>query len=402
MNLSFLFAKRYLFGKKSTNAINIISGLAVLGLAIGTAAMILLLSVFNGFEHMISNMSSSFNPDIKITAKSGKFFHCDSILLKKMQTLDGVFAVAQTLEETSFFEYKGAQDFGILKGVDENYKVVTDFSNIIQEGTYKVGGENQYFAILGSGMRNKLAVNLDDQLTSISVFMPKKEDDGPLQQQYARRYMNPIAVFSAQQEIDYQYIISNIDLVRELLEVKDEVSSLEIKCTYGKSPVEVANKTRMVLGDGFLVKDRYEQDAAIHQITNIEKWITFAILSFMMILISFNLIGALWMMVIEKKRDIATLKAIGASDQLVRNIFLSDGLLMGIVSCLMGTIIALILYYLQKNYCLFKLEGMLVECYPAEIRIFDIFAVCSIVLTICLLAAILPARRAMQQSTIVK
>lgn len=402
MNLSFLFAKRYLLGKKSTNAINIISGLAVLGLAIGTAAMILLLSVFNGFELMISNMSSSFNPDIKITAKKGKLFRCDSAFLHKVQNINGVFAVAQTIEETSFFEYKGAQDFGILKGVDDNYKTVTDFNNIIQEGNFNIGSNQQYFAVLGAGMRNKLAVGLEDQVAAISVFMPKKEDDGPLQQPYKKRFINPVGIFSAQQEIDFQYIITNIALVRELMDVTNMVSSLEIRCNFGKSPIEVAKQISSQIGTEYIVKDRYQQDAAIHQITNIEKWITFAILSFMMILISFNLIGALWMMVIEKKRDIATLKAIGARDQLVRNIFLSDGLLMGIVSCLIGTSIALILFYLQKNYCIFKLEGMLVECYPAELRIFDIVAVCSIVITICVLAAILPAKKAMQQSTIVK
>jgi len=402
MNLSFLFARRYLLGKKSTNAINIISGLAVLGLAIGTAAMILLLSVFNGFELMISNMSSSFNPDIKITAKKGKVFRCDSAFLHNVQNITGVFAVAQTLEETSFFEYKGAQDFGILKGVDENFKTVTDFNNIIQEGNFNIGKNQQYFAILGAGMRNKLAVGLEDQVAAISVFMPKKEDDGPLQQPYKKRFINPVGIFSAQQEIDFQYIITNIALVRELMDVTDMVSSLEIKCTFGNSPIDVAKQIRFQIGSEYNVRDRYQQDAAIHQITNIEKWITFAILSFMMILISFNLIGALWMMVIEKKRDIATLKAIGARDQLIRNIFLSDGLLMGVVSCLIGTSIALILFYLQKNYCIFKLDGMLVECYPAELRIFDIIAVCSIVIAICVLAAILPAKKAMQQSTIVK
>lgn len=400
MNLSFLFARRYLFGKKSTNAINIISALAILGLTFGTAAMILLLSVFNGFERMISDISGAFNPDIKITSKTGKFFRCDTALLQQIQAENGVFAISETLEETSFFEYKGSQDFGILKGVDDHYKTVTGIDTIIQEGKYNLGRAGQYYAIIGSGMRNKLGINTQDLIAAISVFMPKMDDDSPLQQQYTKRYLNPAGVFSVQQDVDYQYILTHIDLVRSLLGVEDQVSALELKCQYGAGATEVANRLRQKLGPDFVVRDRYAQDQAFHRITNIEKWITFAILSFMMILISFNLVGALWMVVLEKKRDIITLKAIGADDRLIRNIFLADGLLIGLVSCLLGTFAALILYYLQKHYCLFQLEGMLVECYPVDMRYTDILAVTAMVNLICMLAAILPARKAMQQGTI--
>jgi len=400
MNLSFLFARRYLFGKKTTNAINIISGLAILGLAFGTAAMILLLSVFNGFENMISDISGAFNPDIKITAKAGKFFKCDSALQQQIKSVDGVFAISQTLEETSFFEYKGSQDFGILKGVDDNYKLVTGIDTITREGTYNIGRSGQYFAIIGSGMRNKLAINTEDLVAAVAVFMPKMDDDSPLQQQYSKRYINPAGVFSVQQEVDYQYILTHIELVRSLLDAENAVSALEVKCQYGVSAIDVAKRLRQTLGERFVVRDRYEQDQAFHRITNIEKWITFAILSFMMILISFNLVGALWMVVIEKRRDIITLKAIGADNHLIRNIFLADGLLIGLVSCFAGICVALLLYYLQKNYCLFQLEGMMVECYPVDIRFTDILAVTGIVNLICILAAILPARKAMQIGTI--
>ena len=403
MNLSLLLARRYLFAKKSTNAINLISGISAMGMAVGTAALILVLSVFNGFEELITGLSGSFNPDIKITAVKGKTFLADSVLINNLKKINGVQAVSQTLEEVAFFEYDKSQDFGTIKGVDDNFTNVVRLDSAVGQGIYKTkDGDGRAMAVLGLGMRNKLSVDIDDYFTPIGVYMPKREDAGALQTQFTKQFCYPVGVFSIQQDYDYQYVVTDLKVVRTLLGSDDaEVSALELRVAKNASAKFVAQQIRTSLGANFLVKDRMQQDEATLRITNIEKWLAFVILGFVLLLVAFNLVGSLWMVVIDKRADIVILQAMGATDRVVRRVFLYQGLLLCGLGMTLGFVLALVIYFLQKTFGIVSIApGFIVDAYPISLRGTDFVAVASLLVVIGIAAAWLPSLQSIQSEKI--
>ncbi|MEK7253959.1 MAG: ABC transporter permease, partial [Bacteroidota bacterium] len=369
MNLPLKIARRYLFAKKSTNAINVITGISVVGITIGTAALVLVLSVFNGFEDLIVGLFSRFNPDVKIVPAAGKTFEPDSAQVAQISALPGVELVTGSLEEIAFFEYGASQDFGILKGVDSLYHKVTGIDSTIFEGKYVLRIGERNLAILGGGMSNKLAVNLEDPFEVLKVYMPKKERAGELEQQFRKRLLYPAGTFKIQQDFDNQYVLAPLDFAQELLGLQGELSALEIKFRPGANASQTLASLRQIMGDGFLVKDRYQQDESFLKLMNIEKWMSFAILSLTLILVAFNMIGSLWMIVLEKKGDIAILKSMGASDSMVRNIFLGEGLLLCTMGLGTGFVVAVGLYFAQKEFGIVPIpEGFVVNSYPISMR----------------------------------
>lgn len=401
MNLSWKIARRYLFARKSNNAINIITGVSMLGLTVGTAALILVLSVFNGFENLITGLFGHFNPDVKVTLAQGKTFSPDSTMLEQLRQLNGVEALSLTLEEVAFFEYKDHQDFGMLKGVDEAYNQVVSIDSTLREGVYLFQKDGIEMAVLGVGMRNKLAVNIDDYLASLSVYMPKRQTSGPLEQPFRKRVVYPAGTFVIQQDFDNQYILSSLDFARSLLSLTDEVSALEIRLRSNARKKPTIEAIRQIVGEEFLVQDRYQQDEAFLKLMNIEKWMSYAILTLTLLLVAFNMVGALWMIVLEKKKDIAILRAMGATDALIRNIFLRVGLLLCLLGLVLGFALSVGLYLLHTNLddgLISIPQGFVVRAYPASMRWPDFVKVTLTVLGIGLLASWLPARRAQQVS----
>ena len=405
MNLPLRIARRYLFGKKSTNAINVITGIAMFGICVGTAALILVLSVFNGFEDLITSMYSNFDPQVKITPAKGKTFAVDSSMLQQLRAVEGVAVVSQTLEEVAFFEYKNNRDFGTLKGVDDNWRRVTRIDSTVREGRYELreGGRQQ--AVLGLGMRNKLGVNIEDVLSSISVYMPKRREVGLFEQQFRTRQVYPVGTFIIQYEFDNQYVITSLEFARQLLGMDDQVSALELKLTEtsGARQDAIIERIEAMLGEAYEVKNRYEQEETFLRLMQMEKWLSFAIVSLMMLLVAFNMVGALWMVVLEKKKDIAILKSMGALDKTVRNIFLTEGLLLALAGVIVGFLLALLIYWLQVRYGIVRIPGnFVVDAYPVGIRAIDFAVVFITVLTIGLLASIPPALRAVRVSSIIR
>lgn len=396
MNLPLLFARRYLFAKRSTNAINIITTISVIGVAIGTAALVLVLSVFNGFESLLTGLFGHFNPNIKITPAKGKTFVPDSVQLARLRALPGIAFVSETLEEIAFFEYEGSQDFGVLKGVDELFSKVNGIDSTIREGRYQLQHEEQNLAILGAGVRNKLTVNVNNPLATLTVFMPTEQRGGVLDKPFKSRLLFPSGTFAIQQDFDNQYVLTNLAFAREILDAADgTVSALEIRCDQGVSYDKAKKEIRQIMGEGFLIRDEYEQNEAFFKVMQLEKWMGFAITSLMLILMAFNTIGALWMMVLDKQKDISILKSMGASDRTVHRIFLLEGLLLTFLGMLIGMLLAGMLYFAQKKYGLISIpEGFLVDSYPIEMRGSDFLPVVITVMSIGLLAALLPARRA--------
>ena len=394
MNLPFQIAKRYLFAKKSTNAINIISGITVFGISIGTAALVIVLSVFNGFEDLLSGLFQSFNPDIKVTPYEGKTFALDTLFLDKIKAIEGVEFVSETLEEVALFEYKKNHDFGIIKGVDEKYNLITGIDSTIIEGKYKFKDGDRNLVVLGIGMRNKLSVDIYDYLSVLNVYMPTTKNRGPLAKPFKKLTSYPRGTFANQEDFHGQYILSSLKFARKLLGKKNgEVTALEIK-TKGDE-TKVAQKIQKLLGPKFVVKDRYQQDEAFLKLMNMEKWMSFVILCLSLVLIAFNMIGSLWMIVLEKKKDIGILKAMGANNLTIRNIFLNEGLMLTALGMISGFTIALILYGAQKAFGIVPIPaGFLVDAYPISIRFFDFMAVAFAVALIGFLASLPAAMRA--------
>lgn len=401
MNLPLKFARRYLFAKKSTNAINIISGIAVGGIAVGTAAIILILSVFNGFEDLIKSLYGSFNPDIKVTVIEGKVFTPEEGTIKKIKGIDGVSEVSQTLSEVSFFEYGESQDFGILKGVDAAFDSVSKVDENIIRGEYFTQDEEMSYAVIGAGMEYKLSMVVGDQSQSLGVYMPNRKKRtigfGSPTDVFKRRFLPPVGVFAIQQEFDDNYIITSLDFVQDILSYRNgEIGALEVKVTENANTDNILTAIKKIVGKDFEVKDRYQQEEAFFKLMNMEKWMAYAVISFALLLLAFNIVGALWMLVLDKKKDIAILKSMGATDNLVRNIFLSEGLALSFFGAMIGYVFAIIIYILQKTVGIVKLSGganLLIDTYPIDIKIFDFVLVFFTVMFIGFLAAWLPSIR---------
>lgn len=398
MNFSFLVARRYLFAKRSTNAINIITGISVFGIAVGTAALLLILSVFNGFEDLLSGLFGHFNPEIKITPAKGKTFEPDSLVLARMREVPGVLYLSESLEEIAFFEYGTSQDFGVLKGVDDNFARINNIDSTIFEGRYLLRSEDRNGVVLGAGVRNKLGINISDPVATITVYMPTKDSGKLLSNPFKTRLVYPMGSFAIQQEYDNQYVLTNLQFMRELLQTgPGTVSSLEFKVRSGADVAQVKSDLAALLGDGYMIRDHYEQNEAFFKVMKLEKWMGFAITSLMLILMAFNMVGALWMIVLDKQKDISTLKSLGASDPTIRRIFLTEGLLLTALGLGIGLVLGVGIYVAQKTLGIVTVpQGFLVESYPIAMRAADFLPVIGTVLGIGLLASLAPAARAVR------
>jgi lipoprotein-releasing system permease protein len=403
MNLPLRIARRYLFAKRTTNAINIITGIAVFGIAVGTAALLLVLSVFNGFEDLITEMYSNFDPDVKVAPLKGKTFSEDSLIITKLQGVPGVVSVSRTLEEVAFFKYKENESVGIIKGVDEQYVNVANVDSVMREGSFALKSEDMSYGVMGIGMRNKLAVDIDDPFYRISVYMAKRKPNPLDPTPFRVQYLHPVGTFSAQPEFDQEYLITDLEFVRALLQLEDQLSALEIKLYPGFNNSATYNTIEEIMGDDFSVKNRYQQQESFFKLMQVEKWLSYAIAGLMMVMIAFNLIGALWMAVLEKKSDIVILKSMGATDELVRNIFLSQGLLLSIIGLIIGFALAIGIYTLQKTVGIITIPGnSSIDSYPVSMRFFDFIIVILTVLAIGLIASIPPALRAKRISALIR
>jgi len=258
VKLTFEIARRYLLGKKSNNAINLITWISILGITIGTAALILILSVFNGFESLLSSLFDSFNPDMKIVLKEGKSFEVSDETVKQISAIDGIEAVSKTIEEVALFEYKDAQEVGIIKGVDESYHLATDIDSTVKRGKYVLRDGNINYAVVGAGMRTKLAVNYNDGITPVSVHMPLRKKRGPLSKDFKTMEVYPSGVFSVQSEADLQYIISSYEFVNKLLSYENKTSALELRLAEDHNEEKIRESISSYLGEGFVIKNSYE------------------------------------------------------------------------------------------------------------------------------------------------
>lgn len=395
ISYTLLIAWRYIRGKKSFQAINIITAICTMGIAIGAAALLLILSVFNGFEDLLKGLYNAIYTDLKVYPKEGKVFIPDSSDIKEMKSWPEITALSMTLEETALLDYGGNQDICTLKGVDDEFRYVTDIDSVMLDGEFRLKHGQAQLAILGAGLAQRLNVDHTNPYERLGVYLPNRKQRGPLDKAFKVQHAYPVGRFTIKQDYDYQYVFVSLDFIQELLDQPGAVSGIEIRLAYDADVDEIKERIINLMEIPVTIRDKDEQNASFFKLMNIEKWISYAVVSLTLIIVSFNLVSALWMIVLEKRKDISILQSMGASPADVRKIFMRSGWLICLIGLTAGVLLAIFFYYLQKSYGIVPIpEGFVVDSYPIELRIRDIFIVAVTVFIIGTLASWLPARKA--------
>jgi lipoprotein-releasing system permease protein len=397
MRLPLFIAKRYLISKKSHNLINIISFISTAGIVVGTMALIIVLSVFNGFEGVIKSLYHSFNPDLLITAKQGKTFHFNDFPSDKLKQIKGVYQLVQVVEEDALLKYRDKQYIGKIKGVSKNYTVAAKPDSMLINGKFILQEGKTNFAVTGAGVTWFLGINLRDIKQLLSVYVPKRGNASSFSMESAfnNRVIHPAGMFSIQQEIDDQYVFVPLRFARSLMDYTDEVTSIEIYLN-AEDAGELKSTIQQTVGNSYYVKDRNEQNATLFKVMESEKMAIFLILIFILILASFNMIGSVSVLIVEKKKDIAVLKSMGADKKLVSRIFFAEGLMISFTGTVTGLILGYIILFLQQRYGLISLGGgngaFIIDAYPVQMKWTDFVVVFFTVQIIGMLASWYPVR----------
>jgi lipoprotein-releasing system permease protein len=398
MNL--LFAWRYFKAKKSTNAINIIAWVSMAAIVVGAASLILVLSVFNGFEDLVKSLYTSFYPDIKISPVTGKTLTLTPQQLQQLAGIKGVHALSLEAQDNAVLQNGDWRAIAYLKGVDENYTKVTGIKEKLVRGKFELGTEDHPLAVLGSGIENALSTEADKAILPLSVFMFKKGEgnySADPASSLSNANMATSGVFLIQQDFDDHYVITNLPFVKRMLGLKpDEFSGAELALDDPRQGKDLKPVIRQLLGDGYVVQTRYEQNQSLYNVMGTEKWVIYIVLTLILVVAAFNMVGALTMLVWEKQKDIHVLKALGADDGRIQRIFLSEGILLALLGGGCGILLAVFICWLQSTYHLVPLQGgsFLIDFYPVKLVPTDFLLVLSTIIVVALLASWIPARKA--------
>lgn len=378
LNFSSYIAKRYLFSKKSHNIINIISGISIAGVTIGTMALIVALSVFNGFENLVTKLFNSFNPDFKITIKEGKTFNSYDIPADSIRKIPGVAYYTEVVEEDVLLKYKSKQDIVTVKGVSKDFKKMTTIDSMMVDGDFILKSGEINYAVLGYGIAYKLGISLNDFKNPIYVYVPRRTQKIPLlnpEKSFNLRTIYPSGIFSIQQDFDYKYMIVPLSFARDLLEYKKEVTAVEIGLRPDANMNKVQNKIQKLVGDKYYVKNRFQQQKLLFKIMKSEKLAVYLILTFILLIAAFNIIGSLSMLILDKKKDISVLRSMGANNKLIKKIFFTEGLMISLSGAILGLILGLIICLIQQKYGIVPLtsgeNSFIIKAYPVHIKIMD-------------------------------
>lgn len=398
MKTAFYIARRYLISKKSVNVINIISGVSVAGVTVGTFALVVILSVFNGLDTTIKSLFSSFDPDIKISASIGKSFDLKEGNFDAIRQLSEVASVTPVIEEDALLRYGDRQYFATVKGVPVEYSQTAGLdSSFITVGKFILESDQIPFAVVGQGVAYFLSVGLNFS-DPIHIYTLKKGTSGrpSLQNAFIHSSIYVSGIFSNQQEIDSKYILVPFSFAGELFQMNGRVSAVEIGLREGVSDKDAKAEIESVLGKNFVVKTQFEQHELFYRVMETEKWAIFLILGFVLVIASFNILGSLSMLIIDKKADIAILQSMGANQKLIRTIFLFEGWMISLAGAIFGLIFGILICWIQIEFGILKIPGnegaFIFSSYPVEIRITDLMAVFLLVSGIGFLAAWYPIR----------
>ncbi len=401
MNLSFFIARRYLFSKKSHNIINIISAISTFTVAVVTAAMVIVISAFDGLEHTITNIYKSFDADIVISPAQGKVFTPDDELLKKLQGSGMVAYSCYTLEENVLLRFGENQAIATIKGVGEGYTKISGVDTmIVPDGEFYLGDDSLASAVVGFGIAYKLDASVNNAFKQLQVYAPKRKTSNSINSadDFTPRTINIAGVFSVKQQPEYdeKYVIAPLWFTQELLGRENSISTIEIKLKPEFDAADVKDDFEELLGDKYIIKNRFQLHEVLYKVINSEKWALFLILSLIMLVAIFNIMGSLTMLIVEKQEDANTLKALGLDNKRLQNIFRTEGFLIALLGSLSGIVVGLGLCLLQKQFSFILMAGEGSMPYPIAIKPLDITYIFLVVMAVGAAVAWLTARRSIQ------
>ena len=403
MNFPFYIARRYLFSKKSHHAINVISGVSVCGVALATLALVCTLSVFNGFQDLVSMMFTAFDPEIKITAANGKVFDSQHEQIQLLRELPEIEVFSESLEDNAMVQYKGRQAMVVIKGVEENFNQLTAIDSVLYgRGEWILQDEVVDYAVPGIELVSVLGTGIRF-LDPLEVYAPKrgaKINVANPSTSFESSYLHSSGLVFAvnQQKYDASYVLTSLSFARELFQYETEVSSIELKLAAEADVKKVKNKIQRMLGTDFLVQDRYEQQADTYRIMEVEKLISYVFLSFILLIACFNVIGSLSMLIIDKRNDVVTLRNLGANNRLISFVFLFEGYMITFFGALIGIGLGLILCFIQQEFGVIPLGSgasagaFVVDAYPVSVYASDVVLVLITVLVTGFLSVFFPVR----------
>ncbi len=395
MNLSFFIAKRYLISKKSNNAINIISWISIVAIALTTGALVVVLSAMNGLTGVVADLYNAIETDLKITSVNSKYIKNKEEIEKKIKSISEINGVSYSLEENALIKLDDKQAVITVKGVDANFKNLTKFDTVVNEGVYRFEYNNQFYGVFGKGIANKLGINVNDFISPISIYAPKRgkfEGINP-EDAFNKITISPGGVFSLNDDFDYKYVLIDLSEAQSLFDCKDEVSVIELNITDKSKLNAIQEKLQTLLGNDYLVKNRYQANDVLFKTLEIEKLWVFLILAFILVIATFNIIGSLTMLIIEKKKDIKTLYNLGADQQFIKSIFMKEGFLITFVGAMSGLFIGLIICLIQQKFHVVTFDDQyVIPYYPIIMELKDFVWILGVVMIIGFLAALYPVR----------
>lgn len=401
MKLSLKIALRYFFSRKKSgkfNAISIISAISLLGYVVGAAALFIVLSVFNGFEDLFSSMYKNFDPDISISINEGKTFNPNQLAIYKIKSINEISTMCYVLEENVMVKYNDKQAIATIKAVDSTYVNSSKLDSNIVRGEFVLQDKNQNYAMLGYGLAYRLGVDPNDQFNFLTIYAPRKGKIDLLYPSAAfNKYtLSPSAIFSIQEEVDDKYAIIPLRVFAPLLEKENEISAIEIKLDKNANSDKILTALEKICGKNFSVKNRFMQRESFYKVVKTERFITYMILLFIIIIAAFNTIGSLYMLVIEKKKDISILSSMGITRQNISLVFIFESLMLAICGSIIGLFVGYLVCKAQQTYGWVKLNGMssLSQEYPVMMKIEDVVIVFATLFCIGIVSSIYPARKA--------
>ncbi|HNY59442.1 MAG TPA: ABC transporter permease [Bacteroidales bacterium] len=373
--------------------------MSVGGVTVGAMALIIVLSVFNGFETLVISLFNSFNPDLEIKVKKGKTFSMSTFPAEEVIKLAGVKALTEVVEENALLKYRNNQFLATVKGVSDNIVNTSGLDTMLIEGRFTLHEMDQPRIILGAGVAYYLNASLNDLLYPITVYLPRREANigASIEKAFNSENIFPSAVFSIQQDFDTKYTIVPIEFARELLDYEDEVTSIELSLNKSANVEKVKKEIVQLIGNDYEVRNRFEQQVLLYRIMKSEKWSIFLILSFILVIAAFNVISSLTMLILDKKDDVRTLHNLGATDQLIKRIFMLEGMMISIGGAVLGLILGGFISWLQQEFGLISLGdgsgSFVVDAYPVKLLAKDFLIVFLVVLAIGFLVAWYPVKQ---------
>lgn len=366
-----------------------------MAIALTTAALIIVLSAMNGMTTIVADFYHAMEPDIKITAINSKYMNNKEELIKKIKSISGINGISYSIEENALMKLDERQAIITVKGVDDEFKNLTHFDTVVTEGTYRFKYNNQFYGVFGRGIAGRLGINVNDFVSPISIYAPirgKTEGINP-EDAFNKLSISPAGIFSLNDDFDFKYVLIDLEAAQQLFDCKDAFTNIELSVEDKNQLEVIQEKLQAILGSEYQIKNRYQLNDVLFKTLETEKLWTFLILAFILVIATFNIIGALTMLIIEKKKDIKTLYNLGADQKFIRNIFMQEGFLITSVGAISGLIIGLLVCLLQQQFHLVAFdEQSVIAYYPIELQLNDFILILGAVMAIGFLAALYPVR----------